>query len=333
MGMADCADENRKTEEAKQEGVGSARLNFEERFENATFWKVVFWMVVICVGWCFLYWLNGKCSFGLEMDMNHLYDSFIVIQSVFIALTVWIAWKAFNSQLRQLKSQEDLLREQKQHLENQDLLLKKQNFDSTFYILIDLVRKFHDGVQIDLRNKKDKICRTYVGIQSFEFFGHKIQKIIECIDCVNENNTIYANDSLKATCKSGTVIRGNKFLWDKLDILIIRKEFSGWCAMCVNLLDYIDRADISLKIDHKYYVSIVQSMLTDNELYVLFVLIFTNRIDYDNNVCIKGRRLVKKYKFFPDKVREKLNKECMIPPGNDVYSLKKYFEFDDSAFD
>lgn len=221
-----------------------------------------------------VWWANGfiLMNFVDEQNRGTYGDMFGAVSALFsglafvgIIITILLQWQELGFQRAELAHTREEIRGQKQQMELQNLTLKKQNFENTFFAMLTLFGEIVSSTEID--NNITKITRgrpcfvllmgRLYGPYDSNFNNLDRKKEFELIEYFHSENQSYLT---------------HYFYYLK------------------SILKFIDSSTIDNK---SFYIDLVRSQLSNHELILIFYYSF-----FIEKAELQG--LIKKYSLFKE---------------------------------
>lgn len=322
-------------------------------FINDNFRGIIFILSLLIIVLTFLsYILNDSFGIGQKYELNtdklgHFGDfvgGFLGTILTIIA-TIYI-YQTFNAQKKSIQIQETQLINQKEELESQRQLIAQQQFESTFFNMLNV----HNELKKELISTKFILENAYVS--GSEYFVNKEK--VKGIEAIEEVNNHFISYYYKITNRKNfiyDILPDNKFKvrdfklesdlkeFEKIklkdsEIAVInfiygkifdkfQDEISHYCRNVYTILKFIRKNEEDLgkntKMIFRDYADIFQSQLNINEQFLLFYnFIYFN--DEEKGIY-STINLVNHYKFL-----ENLGHKNLF--DNNLHNNNKFYNFE-----
>lgn len=188
-------------------------------------------------------------------------------------LSAAFAFMAFTALLYSIHIQSEELSKTRDTLFNQNNLIKKQNFETTFFQLINQFNLISQQLIFPVKRNLSEI-----ELKNEKYFEILYSNLISTIQKIEISNHNFNRLQLLNAAYS--------FFYPNH-----RNSIEPYLKTLQVIIEYIDKGDVSEK-DKEFYINIFCTQLSSNEFYLI---LYHSLSAYSNKVMVE---LIKKYDFF-----------------------------------
>jgi hypothetical protein len=230
----------------------------ENKKPNDSDWEWLIWLVTL-IPLTFMLWLIGgwwlPATFGDKNQLGIFGDRFGAINALFSGLAfaglivaIMLQRRELELQRRELRDTRDEFRRQRQQMEAQNLTLRRQTFENTFF---QLLRAHNDIVNaIDLRDYRAGAIVKTAGRDCFRIFYARVKAAYAEVQAEGERT---AAEAITAAYE--------KFFEKE------HADVGHYFSQLHDILEFVHASDIEGKA---FYASLLRGQLSTFELAVLF---------------------------------------------------------------
>ena len=251
--------------------------------EKVRWWPWLIGVIVVYIGYWYIIWISGWFS---ELEKGKFGDTFGALNALFAGLAFAGVIYAILLQQRELKLQREELELQRKELEDtraeirgQKETLQKQNFESSFFQLLNLHSEIVNSIVIPRGNV---FQRDYIEFSGRGCFGYLLEnlrnRLKEAID-KNRSKTEVFNDTYEDKFFSIFQTHIGHYFQHLDNVIKFAQEH-----------EFFDEKEFKEK---KRYTNFIRAQLSSNELGILFYHGLSAR-------GAKFKDLVEQYALFED---------------------------------
>ena len=309
---------------------------------------IVFTSILIIGLTTYAYWINDFLNPNYILGTDKLGDfgSFIggLLGTIITLIATVYVYKTYVSQKEELKSQ-------KQELTLQRQLITHQQFESTFFNMLNVHRELKNNLEV---NVISRICRTNInresmkpslkgqfyspttiseiedfkGVNVFKFIRLDFENLYRCFKELSNETNSFDSDLLNKEIFS-TLFSRKSVLSSEIDTIHVVYEqifknykdlISHYCRNVYHILKFIRETEKQNDISYRKYADIFQSQLNVDEQFLLFYNFIV--FDYNDNVDkdLHPKNIVNYYEFL-----ENLGHDNLL--DSELHNYKKFYTF------
>jgi hypothetical protein len=259
-----------------------------DRIQTPPVWRIILFVVVVWAMWmAFAFYTYSKGGIGTAGQFG---DSFGGFTSLFTALAFAAVWWTGNMQRIELIEQRKELKLQREEIASTRAVHTRQQFESTFFRMLELLRELHDDIRTTSQDRGASSVRAIA-----DSVKHSIEKgAITFAEDPSEAERIY-----------------ERAIGQHYDLY-----FSPYFRILFNILRLIDNTFPTNEADRSLYGNIVRAQISNSMAEILALNCLTER---SGNMLDYVRRY-RMLRYMPDSMTRNLIERRI---GHEAFSARE----------